>query len=120
MNKIETVFSLVGQPAISYERPDTSVQVDITVEMDLTLTGLSRDGYTFLDWISDIGGIQGIFISVIALLLSLWNYNHLDNFLATKLYQIRNLSSHNETETLTFGILGGLKDYLCDSLPSCF
>ena len=92
---INTVFKLEKYPAYSYEKPDRSVQMDITLEMDLTLTGLSRDGYTFLDWISDIGGIQGIFISVIALLLSLWNYNHLDNFLATKLYQIRNLSSHN-------------------------
>ena len=94
--------------------------MDITLEMDLTLTQVSRDGYTYLDWISDIGGIQGILISTMAIVLSLWNYNNLDNFMASKLYRFKNLYKRNENETLKSGICTGVKDYLCDTLPSCF
>ena len=81
-NKIESVFRLEPLPVQSYERPDTRVQVVMTLERNLNLTVISRDGYNVLDWFSDIGGIQGIFISAIALFLGLWNYNSLDNFMA--------------------------------------
>ena len=55
--------------------------MDITFERDLNLTVVTRDGYTILDWISDIGGIQGILISAIAIMISYWNYNYFDNFM---------------------------------------
>ena len=116
-NVIDTVFRMVDKPIQSYERPDSSVQMDVTIERNLSLVKISRDGYTFLDWISDIGGIQGILISTIAIFMGIWNYNSLDNFLSTKLYQIKAQSS---TENLRFSALTGMKDYLCDLLPSCF
>ena len=40
----------------SYEKDDVT-QVDVTFERNLTLQMVTRDGYTVLDWISDIGGI---------------------------------------------------------------
>ena len=43
-------------PGVSYEK-DEVTQVDVTFERNLTLQIVTRDGYTFLDWISDIGGI---------------------------------------------------------------
>ena len=108
---------MVDYPQISYERSDKSVQLDITIERDLNLLLVSREGYTYLDWISDIGGIQGILISAIAIILSLYNYNHIDNFMASKLYQIKHSSKN---ETLYYGTFSGIKDYICDKLPSRF
>ena len=48
---------------------------------------IERNGYTLLDLLSDVGGLQGILISGISLTLSLANYNHLDNFLVFKLFR---------------------------------
>ena len=45
-----------------------------------------RSGYTLLDLLSDVGGLQGILISGISLILSIFNHNHLDNFLVFKLF----------------------------------
>ena len=77
---------MVKQPTISYEK-DYIVQLDITIEMDLDLHIVSRDGYTVLDLFSDIGGIQGMLISFFALMLGYWNKNHEDNFLTQQLYK---------------------------------
>ena len=52
---------------------------------DLTL--IQRNGYTFLDIMSDVGGLQGILISAFSILLLAFNYKHLDSYLATKLYK---------------------------------
>jgi len=51
------------------------VQVDVTVEMDLNLTIVFREGYTVLDWISDIGGMQGMLLGLLAAFVAFWNYN---------------------------------------------
>ena len=56
--------------------------------MNLGLQVISRDGYTILDWLSDIGGIQGIFISGLAIFIGFWNHNYLENYMAIKLYQL--------------------------------
>ena len=52
---------------------------------DLTL--IERTGYTVLEILSDIGGLQGILISAISLLLSILNYNYLDDYLVAKLFK---------------------------------
>lgn len=83
----------------------------------MNLTRVSRDGYTYLDWISDIGGIQGILISAMAIIIGLWNYNYLDSELASKLYRVK---EYQTNENLRFGAFSGVKDFLCDLLPSCF
>ena len=91
------------------------------MEMNLDLTNIERDGYTFLDWISDIGGIQGILFTTGALSLSFWNYNNLDNFLVTKLYRIRDDEEKEEKSTAMklkrSGCLDGIRDLICDRLP---
>lgn len=79
----ESVFKVELLPVKSYEKLDTDVQVDITFERNLNLLRTARDGYTILDWFSDIGGIQGILISFAAILLGIWNYQYLDNYMVT-------------------------------------
>jgi len=49
--------------------------------MNLDKQVISRDGYTFLDWVSDVGGMQGMLISAMAVLLGIWNHNYFDNYL---------------------------------------
>ena len=81
------MFHLEQLPTKSYEK-DYHVQLDITIEMNLNQLVIARDGYTALDFISDIGGMQGMLIAGAAFLLSIWNYKQLDNFLVGKLYRL--------------------------------
>lgn len=84
----ESVFRFDPLPVKSYEKADQSVQMDITFERDLSLLVISRDGYTVLDWISDIGGIQSILMGAVAIIVGYWNYNNFDNFLVSALYML--------------------------------
>ena len=44
------------EKARSYEA-DLWTSSDITFEMNRDLTRIAREGYTLLDWISDVGGM---------------------------------------------------------------
>ena len=63
--------------------------MELTMEMNLDLAKVSRSGYTFIDVLSDIGGIQGLLISVIVILISILNYNHFDDYMATRLFKAK-------------------------------
>ena len=69
-----SVFKLEMLPLRSYEK-DYDVQLDITIEMNLDQSVISREGYTSLDLISDIGGMQGLLFSLFGFLIAAWNYN---------------------------------------------
>ena len=53
---------------------------------------IERTGYTVLDILSDVGGLQGIFVTVIFLFLSVLNHNDLDNYLVSKLFKSETVS----------------------------
>ena len=74
----ESLFKFERLPVIPYEK-SKRVYLDITVEMNYDLTVIARSSYTFLDLLSDIGGIQSILMSAGALCLIILNYNHFDN-----------------------------------------
>ena len=71
----------------SYEK-DSDTQFDLTIEMNMNLKMVARDGYTILDFLSDIGGILGLLISGITYILVFWNYNYFENFLVTRLFKL--------------------------------
>ena len=71
----------------SYEK-DEIVVTDVTIEMNMNLKMVARDGYTILDFLSDIGGILGLLVSGITYILVLWNYNHFENFMVTRLFKL--------------------------------
>ena len=56
--------------------------------MDLNQKVIQRQGYTTLDLISDIGGLQGILISVFAIIVGIWNHNMLENLLVSRLFKL--------------------------------
>ena len=59
----------------------------ITIQMSLDQTLIERTGYTVVDILSDVGGLQGILISVLSLLLSILNHSQLESYLASKLFK---------------------------------
>ena len=60
--------------------------------MNLDQTLIERSGYTVLDILSDVGGLQGILISGISLILSIFNHNYLENYLVYKLFKSKAVS----------------------------
>ena len=56
--------------------------------MSFDVIRIRRDGYTLIDMLSDIGGMESILISGISLFLSLWNYKHFDTYMASNLYKL--------------------------------
>ena len=51
----------------------------MTIEMNLNQLVVARDGYTGLDLLSDVGGMESILISGCLILLGIWNYHYLEN-----------------------------------------
>ena len=85
--------------------------------MNLDLMTVSRNTYNFFDLLSDVGGIQSIIVTFFNLLLSVLNYNKLDNYMVSKLYQYQDGGSeHNFRTTKT---CNG-REYLSDVLPCTF
>ena len=56
--------------------------------LDQLLT--SREGYTSLDLLSDVGGLAGSFTVIFSFVISVLNYDYMSNFIASKLYKQRN------------------------------
>ena len=40
-----------------------------------------------LDWFSDVGGLHGMFFTMIATVLAFFNYNRFENYLVSKLFK---------------------------------
>lgn len=74
--------------------------MDLTIEYNLNQTIIARDGYTYFDILSDIGGMQSILISFIVIFISIWNYNMLDNFLVTRLYKVNKPKSSSSSRQM--------------------
>ena len=61
----------------------------LSFEVDLDLTVIQRIGYTILDILSDIGGIEALLFSLFNIILGFWNYNNLDNHLINKFFKLK-------------------------------
>ena len=79
--------------------------------MSLDLLVVARNGYTVLDILSDVGGIESILITGIGLLISIWNYKHFDSYMVSHLYQL----SFKEPFTPTK--ISNIKLFCIDILP---
>ena len=60
--------------------------------MNLDQNLIERSGYTVVDILSDVGGLQGILISGIGFILSIFNHNYLENYLVFKLFKSKAVS----------------------------
>ena len=109
MNKIES------RPA-EILGPEFITGIDIQGNLDLTT--LKRDGYTFLDVLSDVGGVSSALISVLVTVVSLLNFNHLESYMASRLFNL-DQEEGKEPETFTATKCGNLADYVAEKLPNC-
>ena len=79
--------------------------------MNLDSLVISRDNYTILDCLSDVGGLLFILLSGFAFLLTIWNFHHAENFLVTKLYRL-SASKFSDDE-----IVAGKQSLMLKTLP---
>ncbi len=62
----------------------------VSIELDYDLIRSERTYYTFIDWLSDIGGVQSILTSFAGMLISIVKHDRIANFLAANLFKIKN------------------------------
>ena len=91
----DSIFEIELKRSRTYEK-GYDVQMDITVEMNLNLKTVDRTRYTFLDLLSDVGGIQGLLLTFGGLILGILNYNNFDNYLASRLFKIKDKHAKEE------------------------
>ena len=122
--KDQTVFRLKQLPTKSFEK-NYDVQMDITIEMNLNQLVVARDGYTALDLLSDIGGMESMLITGFLYLLSIWNYHYLENYLVARLYRVHNsMFTDEEIKAGKNGLVlkpfpvRNLTDFFCEMLPA--
>ena len=82
----DSIFKVIKMPNKPYEN-DMNVQISVTVEMSLEQSVVARTGYTFLDVLSDVGGIQSILMTSFSIWMGAWNYKNFDNYMASKLFK---------------------------------
>ena len=122
-----SIFSLESMPVLPYEK-DYNAQADVTIEVNPNLRVVARDMYTFLDLLSDIGGMQGILISGMAYALAFWNFNQFDNFMVSRLFKLQKPPAEQRTdmkrnERSDFMVpprLYNPKEYCMNLVPKCF
>ena len=58
---------------------------------------IARDGYNVLDFLSDVGGMQGMLASLALFFLAVWNHNYFDNHMVSRLYKISKVAEDEES-----------------------
>ena len=84
----EDLFKLNKLPVSTLETKDLA-WARITIEMSLDKTVNHRTRYTILDLLAAFGGFMGIFRWIFGQFMIAWNFQALDNFLVSNLYQAR-------------------------------
>ena len=93
----DALFKLEGLPTRPYTK-DYVALMDITIEMNRELQVIQRSGYTILDLVSDIGGVQSFILSGFAIVIGLLNYQHFDSTIASQLFKFRKPSAKNSLD----------------------
>ena len=87
---------------------------------------IARAGYTFLDYLSDIGGMQGMLISGVGYIIAIWNFNMFDNHMVTRLFKMKRPETDDndekswgeKSEFMSPRILYNPKDCIRDLCPT--
>jgi hypothetical protein len=80
-----SVFKLQRTMNRPFEFFDQDVMA-IGIDCNLDRTVIERSNYTILDVLSDVGGLESVLASAIALFLSILNYNNLENSMIKQLF----------------------------------
>ena len=114
----KTIFRLKELPIRPQER-DLNVQTEIRIELAFDINEISRDSYKFVDFLSDIGGMNGMLISGSLLFLSMWNFNNFDNTIVSRLYKIEEPSDNEDMSTneLKPSKISNIQDFCFSKIP---
>ena len=93
--------------------------MNIAIERNLDMKLIDREGYTVLDYLSDMGGMQNIVQSVLIIVLSFWNYNFLDDFLVSKLFRYEKNPDSKKRPEQQSGGSEPLVPHKCDNPKAC-
>ena len=92
----------------------------LSFEMDLDQDVINRVGYNVIDMFSDVGGIQSILMTSFALVLTVFNYNYFDSYMAQRLYKLEKeklISEDDEPELFKPSKIGNTKEFFIDAIP---
>ena len=104
--------------ALPYEKDD-NVWISLTVERDLSLRVLSRNIYTGFDFLSDIGGLQGMLAGFLGFFVGLWNYNYFDNVMVSKLYRMKPEGGDDIKKQSSEQAYRGSEKFVPARMPNC-
>ena len=90
----DSIFELKDLPKRSYEK-DSNVQMDITFELNLDRKFIMRKCYSFLDLLSEVGGMIGILMVFFSSVVSCFNYNNFDNYMVSRLFKVKKVGAKN-------------------------
>ena len=91
--------------------PD-NVWASVTFEVDLDMITYERKVYTVLDMLSDVGGLFEFLICFFAFLSWIWNYQSIENYLASRLFKIKKDSEVEEDDFIRLNSLPNLSPLL--------
>ena len=86
----------------------------------MDLTSINRNGYYFIEMLSDIGGIQSILLATFTVFLSIVNHNYFDSYMAQRLYKLEKeklISEEDEPELFKPSKIGNTKEFFIDAIP---
>ena len=109
------VFKLTRKELLPYEKRDNT-WISVTVEMNLNLMTYERSLYTLFDLLSDVGGLSGILFTMFGAVITLWNFNSLNNLLVSDLFNFKTPSAH---ETVTGRKKAGVEGIKKSRMPYC-
>ena len=101
---------------------DADFIAGIDIENNLDITVLERNVYTILDVLSQVGGLASALVSLVVGIIGLMNYNHLESYMASKVFKIyednSDKHSSSNSQAITFSTWGNITECLTDALPS--
>ena len=81
-----SIFGVRSNTRRPYEFLD-DVHTVISYEFDLNMYRIDREAYNTLDWLGDIGGLKEALSLIFLAIISVFNYNTLENYMVTQLYR---------------------------------
>lgn len=88
----------------------------LTIGLDFDLDNYERVYYTFLDMLSDIGGVQTIIVSFLAGVFSVIKHDDLNNYIVSSLYKLAPTSSDDhDGEKFVLNNYSNVLGYLRDT-----
>ena len=81
-----SIFGIKSNTRRPYEFID-DVHTVVSYEFDLNMYRIDREAYNTLDWLGDLGGLKEALVLVLGSVITVFNYNGLENFMVAQLYR---------------------------------